>query len=204
MYVREFVIAHLNQCVEETLALIEFLLRVEKEPSTKNVYYFKDYRRNFLAFYKRIFNCGSNSDFVERVQRRADQPPGFTEALGIIIANRSKIGFHDVSPLQLTVLQASEDADGAIKIMADVRAYFQGTCSGLFLRYPGWSSCTDTTRYFQWHTSGLPTTYPRRFMNNLSLELRGVCRVPSQQDWDSIRLMPAKSAQNYLRSLYVL
>lgn len=205
MYVRETVIAHLNRCAEETLALIEFLLQVEKEPSTKNVYYFKDYRRNFFAFYKGIFNCGSNSDFVERVQRRVDQPPGFTEALGIIIANLSKIGFHDVNPLQLTVLQASEDADGAIKIMADVRAYFQGTCSGLFLlKYPGWSSCTDTTRCFQWRTSGSPTTYPRQLMNDLSLELRGVCRVPSQQDWDSIRLMPTKSAQNCLRSLYVL
>ena len=104
MYVREIVIAHLNQCAEETLALIEFLLQVEKEPSTKNVYYFKDYRRNVFAFYKGIFNCGSNSDFVERVQRRADEPPGFIEALGIIIASLSKIGFHDVSLLQLTVL----------------------------------------------------------------------------------------------------
>jgi hypothetical protein len=35
MYVREIVIAHLNQCAEETLALVESLLQVEKEPSTK-------------------------------------------------------------------------------------------------------------------------------------------------------------------------
>lgn len=150
----------------------------------KNVHYFKDYRRNFFAVYKGIFNSGSNNDFVERVQRRIDQSPEFTEALGIIIANLPKIGFHDVKPLELTVLHASEDADDAIKIMADVRAYFQGTCSGLFLlKYPGRGSFTDATCYIQWHTSGSSTTYPRRLMNNLSLELRGVCRVPSQQDW---------------------
>ena len=138
MYTREIVITHLNQCAEETSALIKFLLQVEKEPSTKNVHYFKDYRRNFFAVYKGIFNSGSNNDFVERVQRRIDQSPEFIQALGIIIANLPKIGFHDVKPLELTVLQASEDADDAIKIMADVRAYFQGTCPGLLLlKYSG-------------------------------------------------------------------
>jgi len=138
MYIREIVIAHLNQCAEETSALIRFLLQVEKEPSTKNVHYFKDYRKNFFAVYKGIFNSGSNDDFVERVQSSSDQSPEFTKALGIILANLPKIGFHDVKALELTMLQASEDADDAIKIMADVRAYFQGTCSGPFLlKYPG-------------------------------------------------------------------
>jgi hypothetical protein len=135
MCTREIVTAHLNQCAEETLVLIRFLLQVEKEPSTKNDHYFKNYRRKFFAVYKGIFNSGSNGDFVERIRRRS---PEFTQALGVIIANLPKIGFHDVKPLQLTLLQASEDADDAIKIMADVRAYFQGTCSGLLLlKYHG-------------------------------------------------------------------
>src|SRR6266581_3468286 len=137
MCIREIVIAHLNQCAEETLVVIGFLLQVEKEPSTKNDHYFKNYRRKFFAVYKGIFNSGSNGDFVQRVQRRIYQSPEFTQALGIIIANLPKIGFPDVKPLELTLLQASEDADDAIKIMADVRAYFQGTCSDLLhLKYP--------------------------------------------------------------------
>lgn len=111
---------------------------MEKEPSTKNVHYFKDYRRNFFAVYKGVFNSGSNNNFLGRVQSRMYQSLEFTQALGIIMENLPKIGFHEVKPLELSVLQASEDADDAIKIMADVRAYFQGTCFGLsLLEYPG-------------------------------------------------------------------
>ena len=126
MYIRDVVISHLDQCAEGTSSLIKFLLEVEKEPSTKNVHYFKDYHRKIFAFYKGIFNSGSNSDFVERLQRRTPQSSEFTRALDNIIANLHNIGFHDVKPLELAVLQASEDSDDAIKIMADVRAYFQG------------------------------------------------------------------------------
>jgi hypothetical protein len=36
------------------------------------------------------------------------------------------IGFRDIKPLELTALQSSEEAEDALKIMADVRAYFQG------------------------------------------------------------------------------
>ena len=42
------------------------------------------------------------------------------------MSNLPKIGFRNVKPLELAVLQASEDSDDALKIMADVRAYFQG------------------------------------------------------------------------------
>jgi hypothetical protein len=41
--------------------------------------------------------------------------------------NLPKVGFRNVRALQLAVLlRASEDTDDALKIMADVRAYFQG------------------------------------------------------------------------------
>jgi hypothetical protein len=50
----------------------------------------------------------------------------FTIALESIISNLRRIGFLNVQPLELAVLRASEDSDGTIKIMADVRAYVQG------------------------------------------------------------------------------
>jgi hypothetical protein len=43
------------------------------------------------------------------------------------MSNLRKIGFRNVKPLELAVLQASDDADDALRIMANVRAYFQGT-----------------------------------------------------------------------------
>ena len=96
------------------------------EPSTRNTNYFKDYRRKFLSFYCGLFQEDSNNHFIERVQGRMYQSPEFSRALESIMSNLPKIGFHNVNPLELAILQASEDSDDALKIMADVRAYFQG------------------------------------------------------------------------------
>jgi len=100
------------------------------EPSTRNTDYYKDYYRKFLSFYKGLFHKDSNSHYIERVQGRMNQPSEFTLALDAILLNLPKIGFRNVSALELAVLQASGDADDALKIMAGVRAYFQGMLLG--------------------------------------------------------------------------
>jgi hypothetical protein len=120
------VITHLDQCSKETSKHIKFFLKVEREPSTRNTNYFKDYRRKFLSFYSGIFHEDSNDHFIERVQKRSFQSQEFSRALETIMLNLPKIGFHNVKSLELVALQASEDSDDALKIMADVRAYFQG------------------------------------------------------------------------------
>ena len=117
---------HLNQRAEETSSFIKFLLGVEKEPSTRHTYYFKDYCRKFFTFYKGIYNSSSNSGFIERLRSTGYPSSEFRVALEMVISNLCKISFHNVQPLELAVLRASEDSDDAIKIMADVRAYFQG------------------------------------------------------------------------------
>jgi hypothetical protein len=126
IYTSNIVVAHLEQCSKETSNLINLLLKVEMEPSTRNTNYFKDYHRKFLSFYKGLFHKDSNDHFVERVQGRMDQSSDFTRALDTIMSNLPKIGLHNVTPLELGILQASEDSENALKIMADVRAYFQG------------------------------------------------------------------------------
>jgi hypothetical protein len=125
-YTRNTAIIHLDQRAKETSSLIKLLLEVEREPSTQHTHYFKDYRRKFFAFYKGIFNGNANDDFIWRLQRHRYQSEEFTIALERIISNLRTIGFHNVQPLELAVLRGSEDSDDAIKIMADVRAYFQG------------------------------------------------------------------------------
>jgi len=124
--VSTIVIARLEQCSKETTQRIEFLLKVEGEPSTRNTSYFKDYRRKFLNFYSGVFHGESNDCFIDRFQGRMHQSTEFSRALDTILLNLPRIGFHNVKPLELTVLlRASEDTDDALKIMADVRAYFQ-------------------------------------------------------------------------------
>lgn len=125
-YIRNIVVAHLEQCFKETLNLIDLLLKVEMEPSTRNTSYFEDYHRKFFSFYKGLFHKDSNDHFVERVQGRMDQSSEFIRALDNIITNLPKVGIHNVTPLELGVLQASVESENALKIMADVRAYFQG------------------------------------------------------------------------------
>jgi hypothetical protein len=96
------------------------------EPSTRNTDYYKDYRRKFFNFYKVLFYEESNNHFVERIQEHMNQPVKFRRALEIIMSSLPEIGFPHVKPLELALLQATEDSDDALKIMADVRAYFQG------------------------------------------------------------------------------
>jgi hypothetical protein len=54
------------------------------------------------------------------------QSPEFSRALETVMSGLRIIGFHNVRPLQLAALQASDDTDEALRIMANVRAYFQG------------------------------------------------------------------------------
>jgi hypothetical protein len=126
-YTRNTVLVHIDQRVNEASSHLELLLKVEKEPSTKSAHHFKDYRRNFFTFYKGIYNSGVNRDFIERLQRRIRTSSEFDRALEMVLSSLSRIGIHGVKPLDLAVLRASEDSDDALKIMADVRAYFQGT-----------------------------------------------------------------------------
>ena len=121
------VITHLEQCSKETSKHIKFLLDVEKEPSAPNTHYFKDYRRKFLSFYNGLYHSNSNDQFIERLQGRMYQSSEFSRALESVMSNLRKIGFRNVKPLELAGLQASEDADDALRMMANVRAYFQGT-----------------------------------------------------------------------------
>jgi hypothetical protein len=128
IHIRNIVVAHLEECSKTTSDLINLLLKIEMEPSTTNTNYFNDYQKKFLSFYKGLFHKDSNDNFVERVQGRMNQSSDFTRALDTIISNLPKIGFHNVTPLDLGVLKASEESEhmNALKIMADVRAYFQG------------------------------------------------------------------------------
>jgi len=123
--VSNIVITHLDQCYKETSKRVKFLLEVEREPSTKNTHYFKDYRRKFLCFYTGLYHKDSNDHFIERVEGRTYQSSEFIEALETIMLNLPKIGLRNVKPLELAILETSEDADDALRIMADVRAYFQ-------------------------------------------------------------------------------
>jgi hypothetical protein len=118
-------------------------------PSTQNTHYFKDYRRKFLSFYRGLYHKGSNDQFIERLQGLVYRSAEFSKALQRVISNLARIGFRNVEPLELAALQASEDSDDALRIMADVRAYFQGNLTDFFFAepFPGADiRCLQTSR----------------------------------------------------------
>jgi hypothetical protein len=105
------------ECVrlKETSRCLEFLLKVEIEPSTgtQNTHYFKDYHRKFLCFYRGLYHKGSNDQSIERLQGHVYRSTEFCPALQRVIMNLAKIRFRDVKPLDLAALQGSEDSDDA-------------------------------------------------------------------------------------------
>ncbi|KAI0262190.1 P-loop containing nucleoside triphosphate hydrolase protein [Gloeopeniophorella convolvens] len=123
--VSNVVAAHLEQCAKETSKRIEFLLKVEGEPSVLDAHGFKNYQKNFLAFYEGQYIRASNGNFVDVLQGRGHRSEEFSNALRSVMANLPKLGFRNIDPLRLAGLQSSNDAGDALKIMADVRAYFQ-------------------------------------------------------------------------------
>lgn len=96
--VSNIVITHLDQCSKETLKRIECLLKVEREPSTRNTDYFKNYRRKFLGLYSGLFHGDSNGHFIEYDQGRTDKSSEFSRALDTIMSNLPRIGFRNLKP----------------------------------------------------------------------------------------------------------
>jgi hypothetical protein len=127
IHISAIVTAHLDECSKETSKRIKSLLEVEMEPSTQSTHYFKDYRRKFLSFYRGLYHQDSNDQFIERLKGHAYQSAEFSRSLHRALLYLARIGFRDVNPLDLAALQTSEDSDEALRIMADVRAYFQGS-----------------------------------------------------------------------------
>jgi hypothetical protein len=121
--------AQLELLAKETSKRIEFLLQVEREPFTENKHSFRDYRRKFLAYYKGLYHSNLNNYFIDRLRQSRYSSSEFNSALNMIISNLAFIGIHNVNPLDLAVLKPSEpeDVEDALRIMADVRGYFQGT-----------------------------------------------------------------------------
>jgi len=119
---------HIDKCAVAASRHIGFLLEEEKEPFTMNDHYFMDYRAKFLTYYKDARRT-AKSQFMRNLKNREDGDvmETITEALGSL----ARAGLEAKAPLLANLL--TDPKDPAIEIMADVRAYFQGSSSILLL-----------------------------------------------------------------------
>ena len=112
---------HIQKCADVTEQRITFLLEEEQEPFTMNEHYFMDYRSKFLGHYKGI-RQKAESSFMEKLQSEENK-----RVVNTVISYLAALGLSNVDPSTLPRLLPPDPMESAIEIMAEVRAYFQGS-----------------------------------------------------------------------------
>lgn len=135
--VRVIVQEHLRKQLEQAEAKIEWLVELESLPFTLNTHYLSDYTDKFLAHYKGLRqqqDHGSVSSALTKYTPPNPLPPGNTPkrsastnpsiSISEALAGLSSIGIH-AKASDLAKLLPPDEMEDALKIMADVRGYFQ-------------------------------------------------------------------------------
>src|SRR6266576_6288121 len=117
---------HIEKCADAATWHIDSLIEEEKEPFTITDQYFMDYRSKFLAYYKDA-RREARSQFIRNLDD-GDMMETITETL----CSLTRMGLEQANASSLANLLPPDPMDPAIEIMADVRAYFQGS-SGILL-----------------------------------------------------------------------
>jgi hypothetical protein len=120
---------HIEKCAKAGAQHIDSLLEEEKEPFTMNDHYFRDYRSKFLAYYKNA-RLRAKSQFIRNLENRDDGD--MVEAASETLCSLTRMGLQ-ANASSLANLLPADPMDPAIEIMADVRAYFQGSSDILLL-----------------------------------------------------------------------
>jgi hypothetical protein len=121
----------IQKCADATEQHIDFLLEEEQEPFTTNEYYFQEYRGKFFTYYRGA-RQKDKSNFIKNLENRhADK--GTMETLSEALAALTKMGLEHAHASSLANLLPPDPQEPAIGIMADVRAYFQGSSHIIFV-----------------------------------------------------------------------
>jgi hypothetical protein len=118
---------HIEKCADAATCHIDSLLEEEKEPFTMNGHHFMDYRSKFLKYYKDA-RREAKSQFIRNLESRDGD---MMETISETLCSLTRIGL-EANASSLANLLPPDPMDPAIEIMADVRAYFQGS-SGILL-----------------------------------------------------------------------
>ena len=138
---------HLEKCANAACEHIDSLIEQEHEPFTTNMHYFMEYRSKFFAHYKGA-RLREKSVFVRNMQNNDDS--NMTQAMNDAMSALTRMGLEGADVSLLANLLPPDPLDPAIGIMADVRAYFQGSSPFLSLPVAGSNPIT-----LQWHTNDL-------------------------------------------------
>jgi Dynamin GTPase effector domain len=113
----------MQKCADAAEQHINSLLEEEQEPFTMNEHYFMEYRSKFLGHYKGIHQK-SRSNFIDNLQSNGEWAKN---SVNKVISGLAELDLHSVDPSLLPRLLPPDPMEPAIEIMAEVRAYFQGS-----------------------------------------------------------------------------
>lgn len=131
----------LRRNLAEAEARIEWLAKLEQGPYTLNTHYLADYKAKFLTHYRAGRREEQHADLVDSLESHTTTPQSprgakHTKGMGVyekndtindILANLTTLGIPGVKPADLAKLIVQDEMEPALLIMAEVRAYFQGT-----------------------------------------------------------------------------
>jgi hypothetical protein len=115
---------HIEKCADAAAQRIASLLEEEEEPFTMNQHYFMEYRSKSLDYYKQA-RLRAKSGFKRNLDNRGDR--NVAGAITDTLSSLTRLGLEATDASVLTNLLPPDAMDPAIEIMADVRAYFQGS-----------------------------------------------------------------------------
>ncbi|KAG7091489.1 hypothetical protein E1B28_010520 [Marasmius oreades] len=111
---------HMRKRYEETKDRLQWLVKLEARPSTSNTHYFTDYRDKFLDFYHGLRQRDRNPQLIEMCL-------GNGQSLEVrnALSQLAGLGISELKPKDLQRLLPRDEMEPALKIMAEIRAYFQ-------------------------------------------------------------------------------
>ncbi|KAH6910212.1 P-loop containing nucleoside triphosphate hydrolase protein [Coprinopsis sp. MPI-PUGE-AT-0042] len=127
---------HLNDCFERAEYSARWLLKLESRPFTLNTHYLADYRDQFISFYKAAreketrgtistqvddYNRARKNFSLQGLKDPNLNPTGISR----VLLGLTEIGLEGVKAKDICKLLPEDQMEPAIRIMADVRAYFQ-------------------------------------------------------------------------------
>ncbi|KAG1746767.1 P-loop containing nucleoside triphosphate hydrolase protein [Suillus paluster] len=119
---------HLDKATEKAREKVDWLLELEKAPTTLNVHYYSDYKGKFLAYYK---GCRDPGELTKKLQHYkapvTTSPNGreaFQQAIYKALAGLNEAGI-SAQAGDLPKLLPVDPMEPALVIMSGVMAYFQ-------------------------------------------------------------------------------
>jgi hypothetical protein len=123
----------LNDCFERADHSADWLLKLEARPFTLNTHYLADYRDKFISFYKAAREKETSGTISTQIDdysraRKNYSPTREANPTGIsrVLLGLTELGLEGIKAKDICKLLPEDHMEPAIRIMADVRAYFQG------------------------------------------------------------------------------